>query len=108
MEQNESIQIFLEQERIELTLDGYTAFLSFEIYDNSLDVRKTFVPEELRGKGIAGKLVKAAYDYAREHNYKCLGTCSYAVTWLERHPDYHGTASSDFVPQSCAVGKHQS
>ena len=100
-------QIHVDQDFIDLTIDGYTAYLNFETYGGVLDVRKTFVPNELRGKGVAGKLVKAAYDYAREHHYGCVGTCSYAVKWLERHPEYEGRPSEDYVPDSCAIGKHQ-
>lgn len=105
-EQNEP-EINLEQDFIALKVGEHTAYLSFEIYGGMMDVRKTFVPEELRGQGVAGKLVKAAYDYALENGYDCVGTCSYAVKWLERHPEYHGHASPDYVPDSCAVGKHQ-
>ena len=40
------------------------------------------------GKGItAATLVKAAYDYALANGMKPKATCSYAVRWLERHPE---------------------
>lgn len=92
----------------EVVIDGHRAFVTYEIYDNGLDVRKTLVPQELGGQGIAGKLVQAAYDYAKSQNLKCVATCSYAVKWLERHPEYQGAASSDYVEGSCAVGSHKS
>lgn len=101
------IQHIPEQETFEVTIEGHRAFVKYEIYDGALDVRKTLVPQELGGKGIAGKLVKAAYDYAKEQNLKCIATCSYAVVWLQRHPEYEGQASSDYVDGGCAVGKHQ-
>lgn len=72
----------------ELVIDNTRAFVTYEIYDGGLDIRKTLVPEALAGQGLASKLVKAAYDYAREQNLKCIATCSYAVKWLERHPEY--------------------
>lgn len=96
-----------DQQTFELVIDGHRAFVTYEIYDGALDIRKTLVPEPLGGQGLAGKLVKAAYDFAHEQNLKCIGTCSYAVTWLKRHPEYQGEASSDFVEGGCAVGKHQ-
>ena len=96
-----------EHSTFELVIDGTRAYVTYEIYDGSLDVRKTLVPPALGGQGIAGKLVKAAYDYAQAQGLKCLATCSYAVKWLERHPEYHGATSSDYVAGSCAVGKHQ-
>ena len=91
----------------ELVIDNTRAFVTYEIYDGGLDIRKTLVPEALAGQGLASKLVKAAYDYAREQNLKCVATCSYAVKWLERHPEYEGEQGSDYVEGSCALGKHQ-
>lgn len=96
----------VDQATIETIINGERAYVIYEIYDGSLDVRKTLVPPALGGQGIAGKLVKFAYDYAKEQGLKCIATCSYAVKWLERHPEYQGSASSDYVAGSCAVGKH--
>ena len=95
------------EQTFELTIDGHRAFVTYEIYDGALDVRKTLVPPPLGGQGLAGKLVKAAYDFALEQNLKCIGTCSYSVTWLKRHPEYQGNESSDFVEGGCAIGKHK-
>ena len=56
------------------------------------------------GKGIASALVKAAYDYGRCKGLKAIATCSYAVVWLQRHPEYQGEVSSDYIGKgSCAL-----
>lgn len=102
-----NIQHIPAKDTFEVVIDGHRAFVTYEIYDGALDVRKTLVPSELGGQGIAGKLVQAAYDYAKEQGLKCIATCSYAVKWLERHPAYNGQPSSDYVEGGCAVGKHQ-
>lgn len=101
------IKHLVDQATIETVIDGNRAYVTYEIYDGCLDVRKTLVPPPLAGQGLAAKLVKCAYDYAQEQGLKCIATCSYAVKWLERHPEYQGSASSDYVEGSCAVGKHQ-
>ena len=44
---------------------------------NVMDIHHTFVPEELRGKGLAEKLAKSAFDYAKKYNMKIKPTCSY-------------------------------
>lgn len=69
-------------------VDGRTAFVEYVIRNNSLDILHTIVPRPIEGRGIAAALVKAAYDYALENEYTPEATCSYAVAWLERHPDY--------------------
>lgn len=52
------------------------------------NLNHTFVDDSLRGQGIAGKLVKAAADKARESGVKVRPTCSYAVKWFEKNTDY--------------------
>ena len=90
------------QFRIEV--DGHTAHVAYQLHDGALDIRHTIVPEEIGGRGIASALVKAAYDYAREKCLKPVATCSYAVVWLQRHPEYGGELGKDFTGgHSCAL-----
>lgn len=69
-------------------IDGRTAFAQYRIIDGSLDIIHTIVPKPLEGQGIAGALVKATYDYALAKGYLPKASCSYAVAWLKRHPEY--------------------
>jgi predicted GNAT family acetyltransferase len=78
-------------------LEGHRAHVSYKIHDEGLDIRHTIVPEAIGGKGIASALVQAAYDYGRCKGLKAIATCSYAVVWLQRHPEYQGEASSDYI-----------
>ena len=48
------------------------------------------MPQPIEGRGIAAALVKAAYAYALANGMKPKATCSYAVKWLERHPEING------------------
>ncbi|WP_300729538.1 GNAT family N-acetyltransferase [uncultured Bacteroides sp.] len=68
--------------------DGCTAYVEYEIHDGKLDILHTIVPKAIGGRGIASVLVQTAYDYARANNLRPYATCSYAVAWLLRHPDY--------------------
>ncbi len=71
-----------------IEIDGQKAYVEYSIHDDSLDVLHTIVPKSLEGQGIAGTLVKEAYDYAIKEDLRPLATCSYAKVWLMRHPDY--------------------
>lgn len=97
------INLDLVENKATVVVDGYTAFARFELYDNSLDIKTTFVPQEIGGRGIAKELVKACYDYALEHKLRCLATCSYAVVFLKRNPQYQGAASNFYVEGSCSI-----
>ncbi len=93
-----------EKEIFSVVVDGVTAYVSYKLIDGSLDIRHTIVPDEIGGRGIASALVKAAYDYALENGYKAVATCSYAVVWLQRHPEYNGKTGHDFGGEgTCAV-----
>lgn len=85
-------------------VDGVEAHVAYTTDGKSLDIRHTIVPEPIGGRGIASALVRAAYDYAIANNLTPVATCSYAVVWLQRHPEYHGEISKDYAgPNSCAL-----
>ena len=77
-------------------VDGYTGYVTYTIYDGKLDIRHTVVPKEIGGRGIAAQLVKATYDYALEQRMRPVATCSYALIWLQRHPEYQGCPGEDY------------
>eukprot|EP00808_Paulinella_micropora_P001588 g20806.t1 len=46
----------------------------------------TFCPKRARGKGLAVKVVQAAFDYTRENNLMVDPVCSYVSdVWVPRH-----------------------
>lgn len=47
----------------------------------------TSVASEHGGKGIAGRMVKTAFDAARESDERVVPICPYVQHWLEEHPD---------------------
>lgn len=68
--------------------EGYTAYVEYELIDGTLDIMHTYVPAPLEGMGIASQLVECAYDYALKEGLKPAATCTYAIAWLKRHPEY--------------------
>lgn len=92
------------EKKFSTVVNGHEAHVSYRIEDGGLDIRHTIVPDEIAGRGIAAALVKTAYDYALAQGLRCVATCRYAAIWLDRHPDYHGTKSSDWCADgSCAL-----
>jgi uncharacterized protein len=47
----------------------------------------TYVPRQLRGRGIAEKLVEAGVAFARREGMTVVPACSYVRKLFERHPD---------------------
>lgn len=79
-----------EQHLFSIQMDGLTAFVQYRLIGDSLYIIHTLVPQPLEGKGIAAALVKATYDFGLRNGWKPKATCSYAVKWLERHPEVNG------------------
>jgi predicted GNAT family acetyltransferase len=67
-------------------LEGQRALLDYRLADGVLTIRHTEVPQALGGRGIAGRLVAAAFAWAREQGYRVRPACEYAAVWVQRHP----------------------
>lgn len=74
--------------RFWVEINGMIADVEYVIDDKYLDITHTYVPRTLEGQGIASALVKEAYDYALREGLSSKATCSYAIAWLKRHPEY--------------------
>ena len=84
-------------------LEGYEACLMYRLAGKELDLYHTYVPEVFRGRGMAEKLCKAAFDYAKANGLTVIPSCSYiSDAYLKRHPEYapltkHGPTSNPLV-----------
>lgn len=56
---------------------------------HTINVDHTYVSDELRGQGIAGKLVEVITDFARKENVKIIPTCPYVASKMEKTAEYH-------------------
>ena len=77
-----------EKNKFVTEVDGETAWVEYSVYNNYVNIIHTFVPREIGGRGIAADLVKATYTYALQNDMCPQATCSYAVAWLRRHPEF--------------------
>ncbi len=79
----------VQNQKFFILIEGKEAYLRYIISDNnSMNMIKTYVPPELRNKGIAAEVVLKAMQYARENNLKVIPSCSYVDTFLKRHKEY--------------------
>ena len=86
----------VEERKFIIDMENQKAFLSYRLVDHTLDLRHTYVPPSWGGRGLASTLVHSACDYAMNNGLDIVATCSYAVKWLMRHPEYRGRESSDY------------
>jgi predicted GNAT family acetyltransferase len=71
------------------TVDGEIALLEYRREGNRMVIVHTGVPDAIGGRGIAGELVRAAFEYAKAQGWHVHPQCAYAAAWVERHPEYN-------------------
>ena len=57
--------------------------------EKTLNLWHTYVPPELRGRGIADELVRQALEDLLEKGYKVVPSCWFVRVYIDRHPRYH-------------------
>ncbi|MCK8045032.1 N-acetyltransferase [Shewanella sp. 1CM18E] len=73
-----------DESRFVINLDGAQAVLAYELYDDSCNFNNTYVPPELRGKGLAEKLVRHGLQWAKAADYKIEASCWYVEKFLTK------------------------
>lgn len=82
------VQHNLAERRFEAVVDGFLSVAEYEQREGVVIFTHTLVPPELRGKGIAEKLVRAALAWARAENLAVVPACSYVAKFIERHTEF--------------------
>lgn len=77
-----------DNHRFTTSIEGKRAELEYDLEDGRMVITHTRVPDEISGRGIAGRLNRAAFEHARASGLRVRPVCSYAAAWAERHPEY--------------------
>jgi predicted GNAT family acetyltransferase len=85
-----------DESRFELEIDGAVAELVYRRRAARLILIHTGVPATLAGRGIGGRLVRAAVERAAKERLTVVPLCPFARDWLERHPDVADTVDVDW------------
>ncbi|MBO6767133.1 MAG: N-acetyltransferase [Erythrobacter sp.] len=62
--------------------------LTWTLRDGARDAEHTIVPPQMRGRGIAARLVDALIEDARSDGFTIIPSCSYVAAQFDRHPDW--------------------
>lgn len=73
--------------RFTVTIEGHLAEATYVEQGQNWVMDHTYVPDALRGQGVAAQLVEAAFTAAREAGVKIVPACSYVARHMERHPE---------------------
>lgn len=78
--------------RFHVEAEGSSCVLDYILDSGVMTITHTEVPPAVGGRGIASALVQAALEAARAEGWKVVPACSYAASWMQRHP-----ASADLL-----------
>ena len=74
--------------RYEAEVEGHLAVAEYTPEGDRLIFTHTFVPPELRGRGVAEKLVRTALEEARRAGKKVVPQCAYVALFIRRNPEF--------------------
>jgi predicted GNAT family acetyltransferase len=75
-----------EGRRFVADIDGAEATISYEIDHGTYDLLHTFVPEALRGKGVADELARQTLAWLQAEGQPFRLTCPFLHSYGLRHP----------------------
>ena len=77
-----------DNERFIIYYEGKESFIEYRLSENEIDLYHTYTDPDLRGKGLAALVVRAAFKFAKENNLKVVPTCSYVQAFIKRNDEY--------------------
>lgn len=80
------------QHRYEILVEGHRSIVEYLDDGRRRVFTHTFVPDALRGRGIAATLVREALDDARREGRTVAPACSYVAAFIQRNPEYRDLA----------------
>jgi predicted GNAT family acetyltransferase len=82
-----TIEHDIARQRFTTEVDGHVAELDYDLRDNVMSITHTRVPPAIGGRGVAAQLMRAALKSADEHRWTVVPVCSYAVAYMNKHPN---------------------
>ncbi|GIU25025.1 N-acetyltransferase [Shewanella schlegeliana] len=79
-----------DESRFVINIEGAQAVLAYEIYDGDspnshhCNFNNTYVPPQLRGKGLAEKLVRHGLKWAKAEGFEIEASCWYVQKFLSK------------------------
>lgn len=85
-----------EERRLEAHVEGGMAVVEYNLIKDGIIVAHTEVPQQLEGRGIAGRLFRAVLELARREGRKIVPVCPVFALYVKRHPETHDLLDPSF------------
>lgn len=74
--------------RFELDVDGEIAFATYRRAGGVITFLHTETPPHLRGRGIASRLIRGAFEQVRAEGLKVRAFCPFVADYIAAHPEF--------------------
>lgn len=71
-----------EQQQFVIEIDHHQAVLEYHLQGDKIDFSRTYVPDSLRGQGLAERLVRHGLQWAKAQQYRISASCWYVQKFL--------------------------
>ncbi len=78
--------------RFEALVEGQVSMVEYLEDGATVIFTHTFVPPELRGRGVAEEMVRVALTWAKDAGRRVVPACSYVAKFIARHPEFRSAA----------------
>jgi predicted GNAT family acetyltransferase len=68
-------------------VEGHRAALDYTLAGGVMTITHTRVPPAIQNRGVAADLMRAALKLARTQGWSVEPACSYAASYLRKHPE---------------------
>ena len=77
-----------QRHRFSVEVDRLQCELDYRLAGSVMTITHTGVPERVAGRGIAGQLMRAALNAARDEGWRVVPACSYATEFMSKHAEF--------------------
>lgn len=77
-----------DKKRFETYIDEKLSKLDYIQDGKNFVITHVGVHPDLRGQGVAGRIVQTGLEHAKENGLRVVPMCSYAAAYIRRHPEY--------------------
>lgn len=79
----------------EVRINGLLSKLDYMQDGKNFVITHVGVHPEFRGQGLAGKIVDASLEYAKQNSLRVIPMCSYAASYIRKNPQYMELTNQD-------------
>jgi len=74
--------------RFETHIGDDLAYIEYAHFKGDIVLMHTFVPEALRGQGIAGRMIRLALEFIKAERISIIVYCPVITKFIETHQEY--------------------